>query len=137
MWTNFQDFLTPSPPLVDLTWTFGWPPLLTIWTFQSPFLKFFYSKLIHNLLRKFFFLQFFWKLWCRLFFFLNHFWKRGILKQKKVHMDHPLDPPPPLWTDMDNLETPLPPYWSTWFMNDPLGWKITGLTPANLYLRKF
>ena len=35
-------------------------------------------------------------------------------------MDHPDDHPPPLWTDMDNLETPLSPYWSTWFMNGPL-----------------
>ena len=23
-----------------------------------------------------------------------------------VHVDHVLDPPPPLWTDMDNWETP-------------------------------
>ena len=96
---QFSELFDPPSPLVDLTWTFGWPPLLTMWTFQippPPFLKFFDSKIIHNLLRKVFFLQFFWKLWCRLFFFLNHFWKRGILKQKKVHMDHPLDPPSPL-----------------------------------------
>ena len=26
-----------------------------------------------------------------------------------VHVDHVIDPPPPLWTDMDNLETPPPP----------------------------
>ena len=46
------------------------------------------------------------------------FEKEGLYTRKKVHMDHPLDPSSPLWTYMDNLETP-PPYSSKWFMNDP------------------
>ena len=53
-------------------------------------------------------------------FFSKSFLEKRNFKAEKIHMDHPLDPPPPLWTDMDNLETPLPPYWSPWFMNDPI-----------------
>ena len=45
--------------------------------------------------------------------------KRDFKPVKKSTWTIPLTPPPPLWTDMDNLETPPPPYWSTWFMNDP------------------
>ena len=45
-------------------------------------------------------------------------YENTLLKRSNlVHVDHVLDPPSPLWTDMDNLETPLPPYVSTWFMN--------------------
>ena len=35
----------------------------------------------------------------------NNIFKKGNL----VHVDNALDPPSPLWTDMDNLETPPPP----------------------------
>ena len=94
---QFSGLFDPPPPCGP-NMDFWLTPLANHVDFSDtpPFLKFFYSKIIHNLLRKVIFLQFFWKLWCRLFFFLNHFWKRGILKQKKVHMDHPLDPPSPL-----------------------------------------
>ena len=37
-----------------------------------------------------------------------------------IHMDRGLDPPPPMWTNMDILVTPLPPRPSTWFVDDPL-----------------
>ena len=38
-----------------------------------------------------------------------------------IHVDSGLDPPPPLWTNMDILGTPLPPQPSTWFVDDPYG----------------
>ena len=37
-----------------------------------------------------------------------------------IHMDRGLDPPSPMWTNMDILGTPLPPRLSTWFVDDPL-----------------
>ena len=30
----------------------------------------------------------------------------SLKRSNLVHVDHVLDPPPPLWTDMDNWETP-------------------------------
>jgi len=71
---------------------------------------------IHNLLR--IFLQFVLIIEMQIiYFFLNHLW---ILNQKKVHMNHSLDLPPPCgltWT----IWKPPTSYWSTWLMNDSQG----------------
>ena len=42
-------------------------------------------------------------------FFKNMHKNTSLERSNLVHVDHVLDPPPPLWADMDNWETPLPP----------------------------
>ena len=49
-----------------------------------------------------------------------HWPEMSQIKAEISHVDHPLTPPPPLWTDMVFSGTLPPPSLSTWFMNDPL-----------------
>ena len=124
-------FFDPPSPLVDKHGHFGNPPPCPCGFFNDPPSRFISKKIFK--------VPIYWKSKIQTYYKLfveylvpNTFILHSSLIQYLqileikcknvgiiIHMDRGLDPPPPMWTNMDILGTPLPPRLSTWFVDDP------------------
>ena len=109
MWTVFGVFDPPSP-LVDKHGHFGNPPPCPCGFFNDPPLALFPKKFSNyqfiGILKSKHNTSYLWNIK------LIHYSQIPDIKSKNVgiiiHMDRGLDPPPPMWTNMDILGTPSP-----------------------------
>ena len=109
---QFFGFFWPPLPPCGQTWTFWEPPSLSMWIFQWPpplalFPKKFSNYQFIGILKSKHNTSYLWNIK------LIHYSQIPDIKSKNVgiiiHMDRGLDPPPPMWTNMDILVTPPPP----------------------------